>query len=350
MTSRRLVLISFLALSACAKPLEPTFVHSTNAPSRTGLLPVDGGALVGNEAGAVVRLGVDGGEVWRVSLQREVAVLPAVADGVVVAGTVEGEWVGVSLSDGKERWHQVDSPPLTVPLAVLGPHVFAVSPEGGVRGIHAATGGTTWALLPPLALRRAPPTAPLPGPVVCGETVVVALGPAGVVGLAPEDGERRWSHPFTDVTGLACSGALVLVGRASGALVALEGTSGRETWTQRLGERMFGPPVVAGERVWARTGPRTVVGAPVVGHGAIESVAAPMDIAAPPAVDDGLMVLAAEGREGRVFGLQLPGGKRLFDVRVDSRLPAAPLVKDGRLWVSALDGRVLGFTVKPPGR
>jgi hypothetical protein len=320
-----------------------------------------GGVLVGNEAGAVLRLDAEGRVVWRVALQREVAVAPVVAaadgaDPVVVAGTVKGEWAGVALRDGQVRWRQVDAPPLTVPPVVQGPRVYALSPEGAVRALHAPTGGTLWALLPPPALRRTPPPRPLPAPVLCGDTLAAALGAAGVVGLSPEDGERRWALPLADVAGLACAdGGRVLVAREGGVLVAVDGADGREAWRRELGGALAGPPRVEGGQAWAVVGPRggtegpwRLVGVPLAtgGGGAAQVRELPVAPGPLPALGPGLAVVASAGREGLLAGVRLADGATLFSTRLDSRLPTAPLLHGGLLWVAALDGRVLAFRLQ----
>ncbi|HZI05729.1 MAG TPA: PQQ-binding-like beta-propeller repeat protein, partial [Archangium sp.] len=77
-------------MAACRQPTEKLFVTSTDAPSRTGLVPLEDGVLAGNEAGRLLRLNPQGEPVWQVELGREVAARPTVSGDNIIVGTVGG--------------------------------------------------------------------------------------------------------------------------------------------------------------------------------------------------------------------------------------------------------------------
>ncbi|MFP2897023.1 PQQ-binding-like beta-propeller repeat protein [Corallococcus sp. 4LFB] len=105
-----------LAVMACQRaPVQPAFQYSSDASSRTGLTALADGVLLGNEAGAVVRLDREGRPVWTTRLGREVAVAPVLAGDSVIVGTVVGELACLSLQDGKERWRLGGEPPVLTP-------------------------------------------------------------------------------------------------------------------------------------------------------------------------------------------------------------------------------------------
>ncbi len=143
---RTVILLTLVVgwMVACQQPTERLFHYSSDASSRSGLVALEDGVLLGNEAGALVRLGRNGEPVWRVDLGREVAARPAVAGDGVLAGTVVGDLVHLALADGKERWRLTGQPPVLTPLVADAASLYVVAPDGAVRAHALDSGQVRW--------------------------------------------------------------------------------------------------------------------------------------------------------------------------------------------------------------
>ncbi|WP_244237488.1 outer membrane protein assembly factor BamB family protein, partial [Corallococcus llansteffanensis] len=251
---------------ACQRsPVDEAFRFSSDASSRTGLVALADGVLLGNEAGTVLRLDREGRPVWRVGLGREVATAPVVAGGAVIAGTVVGDVVCLTMEDGKERWRLGGGFPVLTPPVVDDAErtVFLVAPDGEVLALAVDSGQVRWRRPAPKeteprepasAAPLAPAPGPLPGsgvrpvgaphpaPVLVEGVLVVALGASGLWALDPESGVARWSQPVTDVVGLDSERDTVFVATRPGRVLALSMKDGSPRWEQRFADGVTGPP------------------------------------------------------------------------------------------------------------
>ncbi|MCY1043813.1 PQQ-binding-like beta-propeller repeat protein [Corallococcus sp. bb12-1] len=350
-----------LAVMACQRaPVDTAFQFSSDASSRTGLTAVADGVLLGNEAGAVLRLDRDGRPVWRVSLGREVAVAPVEAGSAVIAGTVVGDVVCLALEDGKERWRLGGEPPLLTPPVVDEAHhsVFLVAPDGAVRALATDSGQVRWkrpAPKPPGSAAPGPvPGAPLeggapPAPVLVEGVLVVALGTSGLWALEPETGAPRWSLPVTDVVGLDSERDTIFVATRAGRVLALSVKDGSTRWEQRLADGVTGPPARALGALWLGAGPSSLVGLSTSEGREVARVVLPSPLLGRVQVGlEDLLLVPTSGREGQLVALRAPGWTPAFTVRADTSLRTRPVVRGPLVFVLGLDGRVLAWRLRVP--
>jgi outer membrane protein assembly factor BamB len=395
----RLPLVTCLTLTltvmACQRsPVEEAFQVSSGASSRTGLTALGDGVLVGNEAGAVVRLDREGHPVWATRLGREVAVAPGVAGDTVIAGTVVGDVVGLGLEDGQERWRLRGEPPVLTPPVVdaSARTVFLVAPDGAVRALAVDSGQVRWRRPSPKApvlapsqekekqgagtpsrnvagdggvSSKAPPAepeggasaasppafggAPGPAPVQVGDALVVALGEWGLWALDAATGEKRWSLPVTEVVGLDSEQETVFVATRPGRLLALSARDGSTRWEQRFAEGITGAPARALGALWLGVGPSSLVGLSTSEGREVARVALPSPLVGRVQVGlEDLLLVPTSGREGQLVVLRAPGWTPAFTVRADTSLRSRPVVRGNLVFVLGLDGRVLGWRLRPP--
>ena len=178
-------------MAACRQPTDKLFAFSSDAPSRTSLVPLENGVLVGNEAGRLLRLSPQGESVWQVELGREVAARPTVTGGGIIVGTVGGTLVSLALGDGTERWRLTGQPPVLTPLVSDSGSVYVVAPDGSVRAQAVDSGEVRWRRPLPSGERRPDATRPLPSPVLAGGLGALVLDYGGLFPLAPQDGAGR---------------------------------------------------------------------------------------------------------------------------------------------------------------
>lgn len=361
-----------LAVMACQRsPVDPAFQFSSDASSRTGLTALADGVLLGNEAGAVLRLDRDGHPVWTARLGREVAVAPAVAGDGVIAGNVVGDVVCLALEDGKERWRLGGEPPVLTPPVVdaAGDTVFLVAPDSSVRALAVDSGQVRWKrpavkpqqAAPPrasegdagasavaLALPAAAPSPP-PAPVLVEGVLVVALGDSGVWALDARSGAARWSLPVKDVVGMDSERDTVFVATRPGRVLALAVKDGGTRWEHHFADGVTGPPARALGALWLGAAPSSVVGLSTTEGREIARVALPSPLVGRVQVGlEDLLLVPTSGHEGRLVALKAPGWTQAFTVRADTPLRTRPVVRGPRVFVLGLDGRVLAWRLRAP--
>ncbi|WP_244239241.1 outer membrane protein assembly factor BamB family protein [Corallococcus carmarthensis] len=350
-----------LAVMACQRaPVEPAFQYSSDASSRTGLTALPDGVLLGNEAGAVVRLDREGQPVWTSRLGREVAVAPALAGDSVIVGTVVGELACLSLGDGKERWRLGGEPPVLTPPVVddAGRTVFLVAPDGAVHALAVDSGQARWKRPAPKGAVQAPAKSLEPqvsvapalraAPVVLEGVLVVPLE-SGLWALDAESGEPRWSKPVTDVVGLDSERDTVFVATRPGRVLALSVKDGSTRWEQRFADGVTGPPARALGALWMGAGPSSLVGLSTSEGREVARVALPSPLVGRVQVGlEDLLLVPTSGREGRLVALKAPGWTPAFTVRADTPLRTRPVVRGPLVFVLGLDGRVLAWRLRVP--
>jgi outer membrane protein assembly factor BamB len=297
--------------------------------------------VFGNDAGRVIRLDGAGRTLWTVETGAEIE-LPLVVseDGVVGAVTGGDTLVALDADTGHERWRASGQPPVAA-IGAAGTRILLLGKEGELRSFPARAGGMPlrrgWNAS--LGLRgRSPPRGLLPL-----ERGILAIGPAAVLLLSPEDGALRWKAPVQEPTGAVLEADALWVAEQAGRLVVLDARSGAQRRVLSVGQRVVSPPSAALGRVWVGTEDRSLVG--VDAHG----VQPPFRASLPGALVGGVadwqdrVLVPTAGREGRLLAIDLARPGSPATARVDSALRSRPLIRGGVAWVLAADGRVLGF-------
>jgi outer membrane protein assembly factor BamB len=326
----------------CTSPLEQVFSVSGDAPSRTGLIAFGDGAVFGNDAGRVLRLGADGRLLWKAELVHEVRVAPTVVGGTLVVGTTAGDLVGIDGSGGARRW-RTEIPGAAAALASDATRAFVLSEAGELLAIDASTGLLVWrtAWASALGLRPGPPAHLWLAIAPAGQLLLA--GPGGVVAVTAEDGARRWRASLHEPTGLLVSEEGVWTVEQSGRAVVLSLETGEVRWQRTLGSAPASPPARALDRLWVGLQNRTLVGFRPMDEGPLWTVEVPGQVVAPVAEVQGRLLVPTSGREGRLLALDVGAPGHPPSARIDSPLRTSPLIRGGTIWQLAQDGRVLGF-------
>jgi outer membrane protein assembly factor BamB len=328
-------------VAGCDSPAERVFVVNTNAPSRSGLVAAGAGALVGNEAGALVLVDGAGVTVWSASLSREISERPAATQETVVAASVGGEWVGLSLADGRERWRLTERVPPATKLVADKGRVFMLGVDSAVRAVEATSGAVAWTS--PLAAKGRLTSAA--APVLAGGSLVVASDDT-LVALELETGKVKWKRLFAKTAGLLEVGSKVLALGSGGTLMSLTAADGKAEWTRELGSAVSSGPSFAVGAVWVGLENGALLQLdPGDGH-EVWRAALPSPLRAAVAEARGLVLVPTSGREGKLVALRPGQPKPFFELRVDSPLRTGPVMLGEVVVFTAADGRVLGFRIR----
>jgi outer membrane protein assembly factor BamB len=320
------------------------FTVSGDAPSRTGLTPLEDGAVFGNDAGRVIRLDGTGRVLWTVETGAEIE-LPLVVteDGVVGAVSGGDTLVALDADSGHERWRAGGQPPVAG-LAAAATRIVLLGKEGELRSFAARSGGLPlrrgWNAS--LGLRGHSP----PRGLLTVERSVLAVGPAAVLLLSPEDGALRWKAAVRDPTGAVLEGDALWVAEQSGRLVVLDARSGAQRRTVPLGQRAVSPPSAALGRIWVGLEDHSLIGVDAHGEQAPWRASLPAPLVGGVAEWQDRVLVPTSGREGRLLAIDLARPGSPATSRVDSALRTRPVIHGSVAWVLAADGRVLAFRLR----
>ena len=218
----------------------------------------DGRVLVGNLEGRVLAFDASSGaEVWEAETGVRISSTAGIGEGMAVFGALDGEVVALDAASGNERWRARVSSEVLAPPAVSRGVVVVRAYDGRTFGLDAATGERRW------LYDRGLPTLTLRGngaPAIAGNTVYAGYDDGRVVALRLEDGSVVWEQVvavgegrsdiarMVDVEGLLGIGAgEVYAVSYQGQVAALATESGVPLWSREFSSH--GGLQLAGDRV-----------------------------------------------------------------------------------------------------
>jgi outer membrane protein assembly factor BamB len=215
-------------------------------------------ALVGTDRGDVIAVTPDGKTAWKVQISSEVTAPPTVADGVAVVYSGDGRVFALSTADGKTRWvYQRQNPPLVVrnsaPPTIGHGAVFIGTAGGRLAGLDVNNGIVGWeatVAVPKGATeleRIADITSP---PLLDGRSVCATAFQGRTVCFDALRGTSIWSRDIASYAGMAQDARNFYITDDSGAVQALDKTTGASLWKQDvLKNRHIGGPQLVGDYV-----------------------------------------------------------------------------------------------------
>lgn len=232
--------------------------------------PILGTALVTGDAvfftcdnGYLFRLRRDDGkEVWRYDLgdSRVSRVLPhpgvfnwdwhgarpALADGVLYAGSGDGGFHAVDAASGTQRWRFATGAPVRGGAAVAGDRVVFGSADHFVYALDRATGKELWKHDTGAEIEDQP--------LVAGDRVFLGNRGGGLFALALATGERLWKTFFwgswVESTPVLADGVLYIGSSDLRRVSAIAPEDGRVLWRTDVYGWTFGTPLLVGNRIF----------------------------------------------------------------------------------------------------
>ncbi len=264
-------------------------------------------------AGAVVSLDKTGKPLWKVKVNGEVLAAPLVTATRVVVRTVDGRVRTLDAADGKELWSAEEPVPRlslrgTSPPVLAGESVLAGFDSGKVVAYALGTGDVAWQaqVTTPHGRSELERLADVDSAVHIEGDDGYAVGYQGrAVMFALDTGQVWWSRDLSSYRGLALDADQLYVSTSEGYVTALRRRDGTQLWQQEgLARRGLGAPAVVGNAV-------------VVGD-----------------------------FEGYLHWLDRDSGKFVARERPGkSRISAAPIVVEGRVYAIDDGGRIVAYRV-----
>jgi outer membrane protein assembly factor BamB len=332
----------------------------TGGPVRSSPVVAGGVVYIGSSDGAVYAIEARSGDIrWRRDLGSAVSSTPAVWNGLVIAAALDGRVFALRAADGRPAWTFRTSAPrpliwgfesgetwISSP-AVAGGVVLIGSRDGNVYALDATTGKERW--------RYGADARVYSSPAVAGNAVFVGAQDGTLHAIDRLSGRGLWhfetegkklrSQAFgfdrtTIQSTPAVAGGVVYFGARDGWVYAVDAETGREKW--RLDHKVS----------WINSSPAISSGVVYVGSSdghfiqAIDAATGEERWRTPatgivwssPAADRE-RIYVGEG-DGTLYALDKQSGKEVWRYRTAGRILSSPTVHDGRLYVGSDDGAV----------
>jgi outer membrane protein assembly factor BamB len=214
--------------------------------------------VVATDKGEVLAFGTDGKPQWTARVSSEVIAPPVVSEGVVVVPSGDGRIYGIAAADGKTKWvQQRSNPPLIVRNTAGGVAsrggVFIGMPGGRLLAMDVQTGTIGWdgAVAMPKGATELERIADVTSRPLIEERQVCAVAYQGRLACFEiTRGSIAWTRDISSLSGIAADGAAHYVIDDSGALHALDKSTGASLWKQdRIARRRPGGAQVVGNHI-----------------------------------------------------------------------------------------------------
>lgn len=350
------VTAALIALATAPADAQSTF-HGDVA--RTGVFPATGPVPTGEVK-------------WTFAAAGAIVGSPAVVDGVVYFGALDGHLHAVIAATGAEVWKFKSRMPIACTPAVTGGTVYFTSSAGSLAALDAATGAPKWVCaieaerrFEARGLHGYPPaTQTMPdawdvftsSPAVSDGLVFFGAGDCGIYAVDAATGVLQWSFRTGNVVHAspAVAGGTVFVGSWDSRIYALDARSGAVKWTFQAGvdaathnqegfqsscavaggvvyvgcrdAHVYALDAATGRRLWDySTGKSWVIGTPSVRDG---------------------IVYAGTSDSSRFFALDAKTGRLLFNADTKAYVFSSAALCGPRAYVGCHNGTLYAFDAR----
>jgi eukaryotic-like serine/threonine-protein kinase len=297
---------------------------------------------------------------------------PAIADGVVYIGSMDGYLYAVDQSTGTEKWKFKSSMPISSSPAVAGGVLYFVSSHGGLAAIDIATGKPKWVF--PTEFERKFEAKNLHGypsatqtiadgydlfmssPAVDNGKVYFGSGDGNIYAVDAQTGLLQWKFATKDVVHAspAVANHTVYVGSWDSYLYAIDADTGQQKWSFKSGD----DPAIHNQ-VGFQSSPAVVNGTVYVGcrDSHVYAVDAATGrkkwdyptskswVIGTPAVGDG-MVFVGTSDSSRFMALDAATGRLRANFDAKSYMFSSAALADGLLYVGDHNGKLYAIDAK----
>jgi outer membrane protein assembly factor BamB len=318
---------------------------------------------------------------WNYTTGAAVGSSPAVFDGVVYIGSLDGNMYALNASTGAVEWTFNAGTSIGSSPAVANGMVYFASEDGSggqagsIYALNATTGALVW---------FSKTGAFDSSPEVANGVVYVASGHAesSLYALNAATGSVDWTYATGEVTGSpAVAGGVVYVASFTGVVYALKAATGTLNWSYTIGVGIESSPAVvngvvyvgafdgsiyalnavAGTTKWAQTIGTTVESSPAVANGlvyvgsdngkvyALNASTGAVDwtyatgdaVTSSPAVANGVVYVGSDDQD--LYALNATTGTKLWSATTGGAVTPSPAVADGSVYVGSEDDNVYAY-------
>jgi outer membrane protein assembly factor BamB len=301
--------------------VETNWTGAGFGPAHRGYNPYENTLDVANVGGI--------GVAWRYATGGDVLSAPAVVQGVVYAGSDDGNVYALNAATGAKLWSYTTAAPVESSPAVAKGTVYVGSDDHNVYALNAATGAKVWAFTTGAAVASSPS--------VVNGVVYVGSDDHNVYALNAATGAKLWSFTTGALvfSSPALANGIVYVGSNDDNVYALNAATGAKLWSFKTGGLVLSSPAVSNGVVYVGSSDYNVY-ALNAGTGAeLWSYTTSGFVRSMPAVANGIVYFGSY--DGNVYALNATTGTKLWSYMTGLNVASAPAVANGVLYVGSGD-------------
>lgn len=262
---------------------------------------------------------------------------PAVVDGVVYAGSFDGNLYAFNAQTGTQLWAAPTGSNINCSPAVANGIVYIGSYDGKLYAFNAQTGTQLWAAPAGNAI-ASPPT-------VVGGVVYVGSEDDNLYAFNAQTGSLLWSAPTDDeiFSSPAVTGGVAYVGTFGGKLYAFNSQTGAQLWSVTTGSRIVSSPTVVDGIVYIGSLDGKLYAFNTQTGGLLWAVPAGYEILSSPAVVAGIVYIG--GYDGTLYAFSAHTGVLYWSAATDgSIIESSPTVANGLIYIGTDNGDLYAFS------
>lgn len=270
-------------------------------------------------------------ELWKFSTGDGIESAPAIAGGIVFAGSLDEHLYAIDLNTGKQKWKTKLGPIKAAPAFKSG-CVFVGDQDGKFYCVEAATGKTKWKFDTESEISS--------GANFAGERILFGSGDEHLYCLGM-DGKQQWKFRVAGGPVLASPAVVqdrTFVAGCDSNLHMIDVTNGKELSSVDLGGQTGSSAAVEGDRLFVGTMSNQVLAIDWK-KGAIawtfESATRRQAFYSSAAVVGNLVIIGS--RDKRLYALDRVKGTEVWSFETGGRVDSSPVVVGDRVYASSLD-------------
>ncbi len=185
----------------------------------------------------------------------------------------------------------------------------------------------------------------LSSPAVVGTTLYSATGDNRVVALNANTGDLLWQFPTTGPvdSSPAVAGDLLFVGLRDARMLAIDRHTGQLVWEFATGSSVYSSPVVRDGFLYFGSGDGKIYALDAQTARVKWTYQTQGGVVSSFAIQDS--ILAAGSRDRHIYMLDLDTGKHRAIFRFPTGVDSAPIISNGKVYMSATSGMIRAFDV-----
>jgi outer membrane protein assembly factor BamB len=313
-----------------------------------------------------------GGVKWAFKAGGAIVASPAIADGVVYIGAMDGHLYAVDQETGKEKWNFKSHMPIASSPAVVGGTLYFVSSAGSLVAMDIKTGQPKWVYTVeyerkfeaknlhgyPSAAQTIPDAWDIftSSPAVANGKVFFGSGDGNVYAVDALTGTLQWKFATKDVvhSSPAVVNNTVYIGSWDSYLYAIDADTGQEKWSFKTGEDntthnqvgFQGSPAVVDGTVYVGCRDAHVYAVDAAtGRKKWDYPTSKSWVIGTPAVRDG-MVYVGTSDSSRFMALDAKTGRLRFDFKAGAYMFSSAALAGDLAYVGDHNGRLYAIDAK----
>lgn len=313
-----------------------------------------------------------GGVQWTFKTGGPIVTSPAVVDGVVYIGALDGHLYAIDQQTGKEKWNFKSTMPIASSPAIANGTLYFVSSRGALAALDLATGKPKWVFATeferkfeaknlhgyPSAAQTIPDAWDIftSSPAIANGKVYFGSGDGNVYAVDAQSGVALWKFATKDVVHAspAVANGLVYVGSWDSYLYALDADTGQEKWSFKSGEDPIihnqvgfqSSPAVAGETLYVGCRDAHVYALDALtGKKRWDYPTNKSWVIGTPAVRDGVVYVGTSD-SSRFMALDAGNGRLLWDFPAKAYMFSSAALAGDLAYVGDHNGRLYAVDIK----